>query len=223
MRAVLGKPAVVFMPGGTMAQQISLRIHADRDDSNMFSGSLANRRKFTWYDSFCDPSLGEIMPTVDRWLFALTLAAALGCGLIAGVLFAFSAFVMNALARLQPAQGIAAMQSINIAVINPLFLSVFIGTAAACGFLAVSSLLRWHQPGAAYLLAGSLLYLVGTFLVTRAFNIPLNDALASVAPGSPDSAALWARYLADWTVWNHIRTAAALAAAAALTLALCSR
>ena len=30
MRTVLGKPAVVFMPGGTMAQQIALRIHADR-------------------------------------------------------------------------------------------------------------------------------------------------------------------------------------------------
>jgi threonine aldolase len=30
MRTVLGKPGVVFMPGGTMAQQIALRIHADR-------------------------------------------------------------------------------------------------------------------------------------------------------------------------------------------------
>lgn len=30
IRAVLGKPAAVFMPSGTMAQQIALRIHADR-------------------------------------------------------------------------------------------------------------------------------------------------------------------------------------------------
>lgn len=30
MRTVLGKPAAVFMPSGTMAQQIALRIHADR-------------------------------------------------------------------------------------------------------------------------------------------------------------------------------------------------
>jgi threonine aldolase len=30
MRTVLGKPAVVFMPSGTMAQQIALRIHADK-------------------------------------------------------------------------------------------------------------------------------------------------------------------------------------------------
>jgi len=30
MRTVLGKPAAVFMPSGTMAQQIALRIHADK-------------------------------------------------------------------------------------------------------------------------------------------------------------------------------------------------
>ncbi|MEO8208291.1 MAG: beta-eliminating lyase-related protein [Chloroflexota bacterium] len=30
VRALLGKPAAVFMPSGTMAQQIALRIHADR-------------------------------------------------------------------------------------------------------------------------------------------------------------------------------------------------
>jgi uncharacterized membrane protein len=57
---------------------------------------------------------------IDHLLFALTLVAALGCGLMAGVFFAFSAFVMKALARLPLAQGIAAMQSINVAVINPI-------------------------------------------------------------------------------------------------------
>jgi uncharacterized membrane protein len=38
---------------------------------------------------------------------------------------------MSALARLQPSQGIAAMQSINITVINPWFMAAFLGTAAA--------------------------------------------------------------------------------------------
>src|SRR4028119_2407050 len=155
--------------------------------------------------------------------FALKLFAALGCGLIAGVFFAFSTFVMNALGRLQPTQGIAAMQSINITVINPLFFTAFLGTAAACIFLAISSLLKWHQPGAAYLLLGSLLYLVGTVGVTIAFNVPLNDALATVEPSSTDGARLWARYLTECTFWNHVRTAAALAASASLTIALCYR
>ncbi len=78
------------------------------------------------------------MAIVDRF-FALKLFSALGCGLIAGVFFAFSSFVMNALARFQPAQGIAAMQSINITVSNPLFMAAFLGTAAACIFLAIIS------------------------------------------------------------------------------------
>ncbi len=160
------------------------------------------------------------MATANHLLFALKLFSALGCGLIAGVFFAFSTFVMSALARLQPAQGIAAMQSINITVINPLFMAAFLGTAAACILLAVSSLLRWHQPDAAYLLIGSLLYLVGTLGVTIVFNVPLNEALARVEPDSTDGATLWASYLANWTNWNHIRAAAALAAAASLTIAL---
>ncbi len=163
------------------------------------------------------------MTTVDYLLFALKLFAALGCGLIAGVFFAFSTFVMSALARLQPVQGIAAFQSINITVYNPWFMGAFLGTAAACIFLAVSSLLKWQQPGAAYLLVGSLLYLVGTVLVTIAFNVPLNDALAVVDPGSTEGASLWSSFLTNWTNWNHIRTAAALAAAASLTIALCER
>jgi len=160
------------------------------------------------------------MTTVDHSLFALKLFSALGCGLIAGVFFAFSTFVMSALARLQPSQGIAAMQSINITVINPWFMTVLFGTAAACIVLAVSSLLRWHQPGAAYLLIGSLLYLVGTVGVTIVFNVPLNEALATVEPGSTDGVNLWASYLANWTNWNHVRAAAALAAAASFTIAL---
>ena len=152
--------------------------------------------------------------------FALKLFSALGCGLIAGVFFAFSSFVMNALAQLQPTQGIAAMQLINITVINPLFMAAFLGTAAACIFLVVSSLLRWHQPSAAYLLVGSLLYLIGTVGVTIVCNVPLNEALARVEPDSTEGASLWVSYLANWTAWNHVRTIAALAATAMLTIAL---
>ena len=157
---------------------------------------------------------------LDSLLFALTLFAALGCGLVAGTFFAFSAFVMNALARLPPPQGIAAMQSINVVVINPWFMAAFVGTAAACALLAVSSLFGWHKFGAGYLLLGSLLYLVGTFLVTIVFNVPRNEALAVVDPTSAEGAGLWAGYVTSWTAWNHVRTAAALAAAAALTMAL---
>lgn len=155
----------------------------------------------------------------DNLLFALTLFAALGCGLIAGVFFAFSTFVMKALARLAPAEGIAAMQSINVVVINPVFMAAFLGTGAACVLLVIASLFRWHSPGTVYLLVGSVLYLVGTLMVTMVFNVPMNESLARVTPSDPDGASLWASYLTNWTAWNHVRTAAALAAAGSLTIA----
>src|SRR5215471_2918495 len=158
---------------------------------------------------------------MDKLISILTFGSALGSGLIAGVFFAFSAFVMKALARLLPAQGIAAMQSINIVVINPAFFAVFFGTAAGCILLAISALFSWDKPGADYLFIGSLLYLVGTILVTILFNVPRNNALAAVDPAGSDGAQLWIDDVADWTAWNHVRTIAALAAAALLTIAFC--
>lgn len=153
-------------------------------------------------------------------LFGLKLFAAIGCGLVAGVFFAFSTFVMPALARLHPAQGIAAMQSINITAINPLFMFAIFGTAAICCFLSIASCFKWHSPDTAYLLISSLLYLVGAVGVTIAFNVPLNDALAATKPDSSEGATLWTKYLSQWTAWNHIRTIAALVSATLFSISL---
>lgn len=153
-------------------------------------------------------------------LFALTLLSALGSGLMAGLFFTFSTFAMSAFGRLPPAQGIAAMQSINIVILNPLFFAVFFGTAALCLVVAILAVVRWQDPGTAWLLAGAALYLVGSILVTIVFNVPLNNALATVDPASEEGARMWASYLTDWTAWNHVRTVACIAAAAALTVAL---
>ena len=160
-------------------------------------------------------SLGE------QSILGLTLCSALGAGLMGGVFFAFSTSVMRALARLPAPQGIAAMQSINIAVINPLFLAALFGTAATCALLIAWSLKMWPRPGTAYLLAGGLLYLAGAILATILFNVPLNDALAKLDPAGSDSAVLWNGYVSSWTAWNHLRTAASLLAAAALMFGFC--
>jgi uncharacterized membrane protein len=109
------------------------------------------------------------------------------------------------------------MQSINVVVINPWFMTVFFGTAAACVVVVVFSMLRWREPSAVYLLIGSLLYLIGTILVTIVFNVPRNNTLAAIDSASADGTSLWAGYVTSWTAWNHVRTAAAIL----LTLALC--
>lgn len=96
------------------------------------------------------------MPPIEMLLFVLTLVTALGCALIAGIFFAFSNFVMKALARVSPASGIAAMQSINVVVLNPGFLGLFLGTALACVALLFFAAWRWQTPGTLCLAAGSL-------------------------------------------------------------------
>jgi uncharacterized membrane protein len=153
-------------------------------------------------------------------LFALTLVSALGCGLMAGAFYAFSSFVMRAFARLPPAQGIAAMQSVNVTAVRPAFLAGFLGTALACVALTLLSVLNWHAPAAAWRLGGSLLYLIGCFLETIVFHVPRNNALARVDAGSAEGAADWERYRREWIPGNHVRTLACLAAAAVLTIAL---
>jgi uncharacterized membrane protein len=154
-------------------------------------------------------------------LYAATLATALGCGLNAGVFFAFSTFVMPALKRLPAAHGIAAMQSINKLAVTPAFMAALFGTAVAClGLVAWAAISSGERP-AALVIAGGALYLVGTIGVTIACNVPLNNRLATLHPQGADAAGYWAKFVTKWTAWNHVRTIAALAAAALLTVALC--
>ena len=161
------------------------------------------------------------MKIVNDFSFYLMLITAIGSGVTGGIFYAFSTFVMKALGEQPPVGGIATMQSINITVINPLFMIAFLGTGIACILITIFMLLNWHQPGTIYWLIGSLLYVIGTVGVTIAFNVPLNDALAVITPNSIEGMTLWKRYLTDWTFWNHVRTAAAILATALLTISLC--
>jgi uncharacterized membrane protein len=157
---------------------------------------------------------------IDGWLFVLTLVTALGCGLVAGFFFAFSTCVMKALARQPAAQGLAAMQSINVMVLNPLCMGAIFGTGVACLVLVVMSLVDWGEPYAVYLLVGGLIYLAGVILLTIAYHVPRNEALAKLDPNSADAASYWNRYVKSWTAANHVRTVAPLATAALLTIAI---
>jgi uncharacterized membrane protein len=149
----------------------------------------------------------------------LTVACAIGAGLVAGVYFAFSTFVLRGLRTIQPAAGMSAMQSINKAAPNPLFMIALLGTGVGCIVLAVVAGTRWGQPSAPWALAGALLY-VASLVLTMAYHVPRNDALDLVDPTGPDAAARWQAYLSEWVPWNHVRTALALAGAIAMTVSL---
>lgn len=151
---------------------------------------------------------------------ALLWFGAIGCGLMAGVYFAFSAFVMTSLARLPPASGIAAMNAINADIVRSLFLPLLFGTTLAAAALAAVGVLHWGDPGATAMAAGGVVYVLGMFVVTMARNVPLNNALAAADPASATAAELWATYVRDWTWWNHVRTIASTVACGAFIAAL---
>ncbi|TJV42603.1 MAG: DUF1772 domain-containing protein [Mesorhizobium sp.] len=111
------------------------------------------------------------------------------------------------------------MNSINVTVITPAFMTALFGTGLVCLVLIAGAIIGWSQPGSFWLLAGALIYLVGNPIVTMVFNVPLNDALAAVDPGSSEGAMLWSRYLDEWVMWNHVRAITAIAAMASFWFA----
>ncbi len=154
---------------------------------------------------------------------ALLWTSAIGCGLMAGVYFAFSAFIMTSLGRIAPASGVAAMQAMIVDIVNSPFMPVFMLTTLSAAGLAVLGVMRWGQPGSTWLVAGGVIYVIGMFGVTMMFNQPMNEALMTVDPAGPQGIASWSRYVADWTMWNHVRTAASTIATAMFIVALVSR
>jgi uncharacterized membrane protein len=107
-----------------------------------------------------------------------------------------------------------------VRAVTPVFMTALFGTGLACLALAVWALADWHDSYGPWLLAGSALYLAGTIGLTMGYHVPRNNALAALGPTNHDAERHWSRYVADWTRWNHVRVAAALAAAASLTVAL---
>ncbi|WP_409363613.1 DUF1772 domain-containing protein [Bradyrhizobium sp. AUGA SZCCT0431] len=163
------------------------------------------------------------MTMLQSVIIGLLWFSAIGCGLLAGLYFAFSTFIMTALGRIGQVAGITAMNAINAVIVQSLFMPLFLGTTLASLLLAVAGLLRWGEPGAAAMLAGGVLYVIGMFVCTAFFNVPLNNALAAVDPASTEAAPLWARYLTDWTLWNHVRTISSTLACALFIWAIAVR
>jgi uncharacterized membrane protein len=159
------------------------------------------------------------MTSLNPGLTVLTVVAATGAAAMGGVFFAFSGFVLAGLRRLPPAQGVAAMQAINVTAVRPPLMVLLFGTALVTVVVAVWGL-RSGNPRAAVLVVAALLYLLGAVGVTAGWNVPLNDRLAALPPDAPDAAARWADYLRSWAAGNHVRATACLLSAAGFAVAL---
>lgn len=158
-----------------------------------------------------------MLMSIGSWL---RLACAVWVGVMAGFFFAFSFVVIPGLGAMEPLAALAAMQAINLAVRNAVFAIGFFGALILCIGVALHALLRRDPPACWLALSAAFIYLVGAFGVTSLFNVPLNGEIAPLDPARPENARAMVSYISEWTLWNHIRTLASLAAFVLLLLSL---
>lgn len=144
--------------------------------------------------------------------------AAIGFGLMAGIYFAFSAFIMNALAEISKPAAMKAMQSINEVILRSPFMVLFFGTSMISVVLIVVALMDLNSAGNVFVLFSGSIYFLGMFLCTVFFNVPLNEKLKAAQPDTQNGQNVWELYLRVWTRWNHIRTISCLVSAAIMVL-----
>jgi uncharacterized membrane protein len=139
----------------------------------------------------------------------LAVSAVLG-GIMAGFFFTYSASVVLALDRLSASTYTTVMQEINETVLNAVFGVAFFGAVVVPAVSAAVVLLRgdWTTQYGRFLLAGVVIYLIGTFVVTMLIHIPMNEYIAMWSASSPPDD--WVAVRSRWARWNHIRATAAV-------------
>ncbi|MBO9595031.1 MAG: DUF1772 domain-containing protein [Niabella sp.] len=139
---------------------------------------------------------------------ACFFAALMLVALMAGLFFSFSVAVTPGLKQLDDKSYLQAMQKINKAILNPVFLLCFIGAPL---FLIGTTVVRFFEDHFLFMwmLVIALVYMGGVFMVTMLCNVPLNNYLEQQQPGmlDPEAAkAVRTRFERSWNRYNHIRT-----------------
>ena len=149
---------------------------------------------------------------LDAMIGLSLTVAAIGAGLMAGVYFAFSGFIMRSLDQLGAAPAADAMNAINKVILRSWFMVLFFGSTLLYVVLAAVAVFDTHLAGRWLLFATGLIYVVGMFLCTAMFNVPLNNRLADAGRDNKAKAETWKHYFKHWTRWNHLRGVCSLAA-----------
>ena len=84
-------------------------------------------------------------------------------------------------------------------------MALFLGSTLLFGVLSVGALLNVALPGRWLLLSIGLIYIIGMFVCTAVFNVPLNNRLADVPESKSGVSNNWVTYYRKWTRWNHFR------------------
>ena len=148
-------------------------------------------------------------------IIALSLTiAAISAGLMAGVYFAFSGFIMRSLDQLGAAPAADAMNAINEVILRSWFMALFFGSTLLYVVLAAVAVFNTNLAGRWLLFAAGLIYVLGMFVCTALFNVPLNNRLAEAGSDDNAKAEAWTYYFKHWTLWNHLRSVCSLSAVA---------
>ena len=148
--------------------------------------------------------MSSLIVTVLLW------AAALSSGLMAGIYFAFSGFIMRAFDNIDSVHSIAAMNSVNETILRSAFMPLFFGSSITSVLLIISGVFYWGEAGAGLMVLAGTVYFVGMFICTVLFNVPLNKRLERIKLSDVKSQQYWSYYLTTWTHWNHLRMSSSL-------------
>lgn len=139
-------------------------------------------------------------------------------GIMAGIYFAFSVFIMKSLGQLPAFEGAKAMNKINDVIIHTVFLPLFLGSTLWYAGLIFWSFADWKSGQSALIISAAVVYIVGMFLVTAIGNVPLNNRLKESENDKKERHKTWQYYLQKWTQLNHLRTISCLVSLALLIL-----
>ncbi len=134
---------------------------------------------------------------------------------MAGLFFAWSFSVMLGLAKVSDREFVAAMQSMNREIQNPVFFIFFFGATI---FLPLAVVFNYQSPLSAtfwLLLIAAIIYLVGVMGVTFLGNIPLNNTLDAFKLDGATAEAITAQranFERTWVNLNMIRTVSSFTA-----------
>ncbi|NNJ74916.1 MAG: DUF1772 domain-containing protein [Anderseniella sp.] len=156
----------------------------------------------------------------DDLILIACAAAVVACGLIAGVFLAFSDFVMKSLFAAGPASGIETMQLINRKVYGSVFMALLIAMLVISVALVPYAVVYITSPAVTWIVSGCVLYVIGVFMVTVAFNVPMNQRLDAMNHESTETASYWTVYASSWTLWNHVRTIASIGSVVCFLIAI---
>jgi len=156
----------------------------------------------------------------QSWTILICSIAILSGGIVSGIFFAFSDFIMKSFASISETSAIDAMTEINRRVYRSIFI-IGIWAVALLGALLIYAGMYHTEPAVSFwLIAGGSIYIIGVVAVSFLFNIPMNHKLQSLGSNNPNSSDYWKRYLTKWTRWNHVRSGSAVISTACYLVAL---